>query len=119
MYLDQLDFLIASVDLSYNSFLIYCERAFEIFFDNPTHSISTPSLVDILLQDHLPKDMINEFVTVVDDDQSGTVDYAELFETFIEQLGIQGVDIEKINNHLSLRYNKRDKEQRFTPKKSN
>ena len=94
-----------------------------MFFDNPTNSISTPSLVDILLQDHLPIDIINEFVQKVDDDQSGTVDYAELFETFIEQLGVndgenEAIDIEKINEHLSKRYNKPDKEQRFTPKKT-
>lgn len=85
-YIDQIDFLIGSVDLSPKSFLIYCERAFEIFFDNPTHSISTPSFVDILLQDHLPKEMVHEFVIKVDEDKSGTVDYAELFEVFIEEL---------------------------------
>lgn len=101
------------------SFKIYCERAFEIFFDNPTHSISTPSFVDILLQDHIEKDIVNEFVAYADDDKSGTIDYAELFEVFIEQLGIQDeISIDEINDHLSLRYNKMDREKRFTPKKA-
>ena len=47
------DFLMASVDLTQESFKKYCERAFERFFTNETNSLPTNELYEILCKDNI------------------------------------------------------------------
>jgi len=63
--------------------LTYCKRGFEVFFDNPSHSISTQALIDIMLEDKLKEEHVKAFVAFADADGGGTVDYTELFVVFL------------------------------------
>ena len=71
------------MDLSKPAFLSYCKRGFELFFDNPSHSISTSSLIDIMLENKMKETHVRDFVSYADDDASGTVDYSELLGVLI------------------------------------
>jgi len=61
-HLEWRDFLMASVDLSQDSFKKYCERAFERFFVNETRSMTTSELYEKLCNENIFK---REYITEI------------------------------------------------------
>lgn len=86
-YVDYADFLIASIDYSEDQFYQYCERAYELYFDNSTESIDVQELTDIFCQEKLMRhDLITFYITKIDADGNGSVEAHEFFTDFQENL---------------------------------
>lgn len=86
-HLEWRDFLMASVDLTQDSFKKYCERAFERFFTNETKSMQTSELYELLCNENIFKrQYIQEIIELFDQDQSDTIQYEELVVVMIDNL---------------------------------
>ena len=86
-YIDWRDFLLASVDLSEQSFKKYCQRAFERFFINETFSIQTGQLYDLMCSENIfKKEYVMEIINKFDEDGSDTIQFHELIGILLEFL---------------------------------
>lgn len=76
-YLDYKDFLMASIDLSKDAFLKYCERAFERFFqNNEERTMSMSDLYDILCKENVfPRSFIQVILQLFDEDGSDSISF--------------------------------------------
>lgn len=93
------DFLMASVDLTLDSFKKYCERAFERFFTNETNSMPTNELYEILCKDNIfAPVLVKNIIKLFDDDGSDSIQYQEFVEQFLK---ILGEDIEQTDEPIT------------------
>lgn len=86
-HLEWRDFLMASVDLTQDSFKKYCERAYERFFTNETSSMQTSELFELLCKENIfRREYIQEIIELFDQDASDSIQYEELVGVFIDSL---------------------------------
>jgi Ca2+-binding EF-hand superfamily protein len=79
-YIDYSDFLIASIDYSEHQFYQYCEKAYELYFNNSLESIDVQELVDIFCQEKLlSHDLIEFYIKKIDADGNGNIEKDEFF----------------------------------------
>lgn len=87
-FLDYRDFLMASVDLTKESFFRYCERAFERFFTNEAIAMPTNELYEILCKENIFRQaLVEQILDIFDKDGSDTITFKEMVEEFILHLG--------------------------------
>ena len=105
-YIDYSDFLIASIDYSENQFYQYCEKAYELYFNNSLESIDVQELVDIFCQEKLlSHDLIEFYIKKIDADGNGNIEVDEFFTDILENLQVKKlngrkVTLEDIENYI-------------------
>jgi len=69
------------------TFMKYCERAFERFFNNDEKMMSVSELYEILCKDNSSKkEFIEAILEEFDEDQSDTISFSELIHVFLKNL---------------------------------
>ena len=91
--LDFNDFMLASIDLSRQSFYNYCNNAYELLFDNEEESVEVQHFVNLLCEErNLKEPLVKDFLGKIDDLQEGHnygfIHYDQLFKLFISELGL-------------------------------
>lgn len=105
-YIDYADFLIASIDYSENQFYQYCEKAYELYFNNSLESIDVQELVDIFCQEKLVShELIESYIKEIDKDGNGNIEVDEFFENIAKNLDVRTgygdeVTLEMIERHI-------------------
>lgn len=90
--IDFADFMTATVDLSPKKFFEYCEKAYTLFFNNNLEEVGIEDITERLCSEKLlEENTIKEFLRQVDEDNSGTIDKGEFYESMITHLGFEGV----------------------------
>lgn len=107
-HLEWRDFLMASVDLSQDSFKKYCERAYERFFTNETQSMGTSELYELLCNENIFKrEYIQEIIDMFDQDSSDSIQFIELVGVLIDNLSLEispPVTIIEIEQYIKQRF---------------
>ena len=81
--------MIASIDYSENQFYQYCEKAYELYFNNSLESIDVQELVDIFCQEKLiSHELIESYIKKIDKDGNGNIEMDEFFEDVLDNLGV-------------------------------
>ena len=96
-YIDYLDFLIASVDFSRAAFLGYCKEAYRVFFNRSEEPLDRQEFSELLCQGKFIKEeLIKQTLDQIDQDESGTISFSELVESFIQNLRLTSISPEEI-----------------------
>lgn len=107
-FLDYRDFLMASVDLSKEAFLKYCERAFERFFTNDTMSLQTNKLYEILCEENIfRRELVQIIINLFDEDGSDSIQFKELIDALLKHLGediVGGITYREVEKHIETRF---------------
>ena len=53
--MDFMNFMMAAVDLSYGQFIKYCEKAYEIFFNNEIYQVDKQEFIEKICQQNMKK----------------------------------------------------------------
>lgn len=106
--MDYRDFLMTSVDLTKESFLKYCERAFERFFTNETNSMPTNELYDLLCKENIfRRALVQQIIDMFDEDGSDSIQFEELVDVFLKYLGNEitpTVTYPEVREHIEKRF---------------
>jgi len=85
--------MLASIDLSEQSFYNYCTNAYELLFNNEEESVEVQHFINLLCEErNLKEPLVKNFLAEIDDLQEGHnygfIHYDQLFKTFITNLGL-------------------------------
>lgn len=98
-------FLIATIDLSDQSFLGYCERAYEKFFAGvETMSIEKMEFIEALCAAAIMRrEPMEAFFDKIDEDKSNEITYEEIVTFFIHACDI-GMTWEQVRDHMNAKF---------------
>ena len=82
--MDFMDFMMAAVDLSEVMFVKYCERAFEIFFNNDIQQVDKQEFIEKVCMQNMKKPLVERIITEIDENQNESITFDEFVKLFLK-----------------------------------
>lgn len=84
--MDYTDFTMGAVDLTKNQFYKYCEKAFEIFFNNDIQQVDKQEFIEQICMQNMKKQLVEKVLAEVDANQNESITFDEFVELILEYL---------------------------------
>jgi Ca2+-binding EF-hand superfamily protein len=72
-----MDFMMAAVDLSYGQFIKYCEKAYEIFFNNEIYQVDKQEFIEKICQQNMKKQLVETIIEEIDENNNESITFDE------------------------------------------
>ena len=81
--MDFQDFMMAAVDLSKDMFLKYCEKAFELFFNNDIQQVDKQEFIERICMQNLKKKLVEQVILEIDDNSNESITFDEFVKIYL------------------------------------
>lgn len=72
-----------AVDLSENQFIKYCEKAYEIFFNNDIQQVDKQEFIERVCVQNMKKQLVERIISEIDENSNESITFDEFVQLFL------------------------------------